>query len=96
MDLVSTLRERFAGSTFFLVEEIDMTEAEDGSPTVTIPIIGGASIMITPEPDSQDRWGVLVMTSAGALKVLAKNIERERLTHCVLRQLVPNAIRENL
>jgi hypothetical protein len=88
MSFVDRLKALLTGSSLFLAEEIQVDEAEDGSYSVSVPMIGHGTVIIAPEPDTPDHWGILFVTMAGVTKAASK-VPSEGLLNAVVRHLVP-------
>lgn len=88
MVFMDRLRQLLSGSTLFLVEHMVLDVAEDGSPSVSVPMIGQATLVISPEDGHPDRWGLMFISMAG-LTVLQSNVPSDQLLTTVLRHIVP-------
>jgi hypothetical protein len=88
MSFVDRLKTLLTGSSLFLAEEIQVDEAEDGAYSVSVPMIGHGTVIIAPELDAPDQWGILFITMAGVTKAASK-VPSDDLLNAVVRHLIP-------
>lgn len=90
MVFMDRLRQLLSGSTLFLVEYMVLDVAEDGSPSISVPMLGQGTLIVAPEEGHPDKWGVMFVTLAG-LHVAQRNVPSDTLLATVLRHIVPGA-----
>ncbi len=77
-----------AGSVVFEGSDIVLDTADDGTPSMSIPLRNGGAIVITPMPDRHDRYAILVATDAG-IEEVEQEIAGEGVFNTLLRRICP-------
>lgn len=89
MGLLYRLSALPGGSVLYDVAEIEVIDADDGTPSLGMPMLsGGGTLVVTPEPNETGRYAMLLAADDGVTRI-ANNVKAEDLFDTLTRRICP-------